>query len=122
MLKDWIRQARERGASDLHLEAGTPVVLRVRGELASLGSAIPGEPLLEQARELLSPGQWQEFLTRRSYDLSKTVQGVRCRSTCTRPCAGWDMSVRLLSSSRTACATATLHPDLARFVQPRSGP
>jgi len=45
MLKEWIKTGNKRGASDLLLEAGTPAVLRVRGELVSFGGAISADAL-----------------------------------------------------------------------------
>ena len=44
-LRDWIRKGRELGASDLHLEAETPLVARVRGDLLPLAPAISGAAL-----------------------------------------------------------------------------
>jgi Tfp pilus assembly pilus retraction ATPase PilT len=44
--KDSILRARKLGASDLHLEAGTAPVARVRGELAPLGEALSGAQLM----------------------------------------------------------------------------
>ena len=54
LLKPLVQAARERGASDLHLEAGTrAVVARVRGELQPLGASPSGERLLQARQELL---------------------------------------------------------------------
>ena len=40
-LQDWVRKGRELGASDLHVEADTAVVARVRGDLTLVGSLVP---------------------------------------------------------------------------------
>ena len=51
-LREWLGQAVEAGASDLHLVAGYPPVLRLHGDLVEL----PGPPLeADEARELLRP-------------------------------------------------------------------
>ena len=36
IFQDWIRKARELGASDLHVEADGPVIARVRGNTAKI--------------------------------------------------------------------------------------
>jgi Tfp pilus assembly pilus retraction ATPase PilT len=50
---EWIGQAWSLGASDLHLEAGTPLVARVRGELQIIGGAMPGDALVQAAQDFL---------------------------------------------------------------------
>lgn len=52
-LHTWVRKALVMGASDLHFEAGTPVVARVREELLTIGDAIPDSQVTELARELI---------------------------------------------------------------------
>jgi len=51
-LESLIAQARELGASDLHLEPGLPVAVRVRGELRIVGEAQPSAVLAELGRTL----------------------------------------------------------------------
>ncbi len=79
MLKDWIRQGVDKGASDVHLESGVPIVLRVRGQLSPVSEALSHDALLRSVQELLGSEGWQEFLGRRSADLSRTIAGARCR-------------------------------------------
>jgi twitching motility protein PilT len=57
-LEDWIQKGRELGASDLHLEAGTPLVARIRGELAAVGEPIPAQRIAQAAQELLGGEAW----------------------------------------------------------------
>ena len=54
MIDEWIDQAWSLGASDLHLEAGTPPVARVRGELQTIGGAVPGDALVQAAQDFLA--------------------------------------------------------------------
>lgn len=121
MLKEWIQLAKERGASDLHLESGTPLVLRARGELLQLGTPIPGHTLLDEARALLDEEQWEDFLERRSADLSKTLSGVRCRINLFQTVKGIGFAVRLLSSFQNNLRDCNLLPELGRLVGARSG-
>ena len=78
-IETFINAARTQGASDLHLEAGLPPALRVRGSLKTLAEPVPAKLLLEMAREVIGDEQWPRFVERRSFDLSRTIQGVRCR-------------------------------------------
>ena len=61
--EEWIEQAYSLGASDLHLEADTPIVARIRGELQTVGATISGATLEQVARDLLRE-QWQAFIER----------------------------------------------------------
>lgn len=119
--KDWIRIGKEKGASDLHLEAGTPAVFRVRGDLFPVGEALSADSLLKAARELLSGSQWEDFLERRSADLSITTSGTRCRINIFRTVRGIAFSVRLLSSFQNSLRDCNLHPDLKKFVEAKTG-
>lgn len=120
-LKDWIRQGREKGASDLLLESGTPPVLRVRGELLPFGEPISADAMMALARELLGDNRWDEFLMRRSADLSLTLAGTRCRLNVFQTVRGIGLAVRLLSSFQNSLQDCNLLPDLRRFTLPRSG-
>ena len=77
-LESLVAAARAQGASDLHLEPGLPPALRIRGSLKTAGEPVPAKTLLEMAREILGAEQWARFVERRSFDLSRTIQGVRC--------------------------------------------
>src|SRR5438045_9079276 len=98
-LEDFIATAKQQRASDLHLEPGLPPALRVRGSLRTLGEPIPAKELLEWAREIIGEAQWQNFLERRSADLSRTIQGVRCRLNIMQKARGSGFGLRLLSTS-----------------------
>src|SRR4051812_7895021 len=78
-LESLIAMAKEAGATDLHLEGGMPPALRAQGELKMVGDALPASVLTSFARELLGPEDWNQFLERRSSDVSRLIQGARCR-------------------------------------------
>ena len=61
-LESLISAAREQGASDLHLEAGLPAALRVRGTLRTLGEPITARVLMDWAREVIGAAHWNEFV------------------------------------------------------------
>src|SRR5437867_845320 len=120
-LESLIGSAQTQGASDLHLEAGLPAALRVRGTLRVASEPVPAPVLREMARELLSPPQWEVFRERRSFDLSKTIQGVRCRINILQTARGIGLAIRLLSAFQATIEKLNLHPDLKRFVTHTNG-
>jgi twitching motility protein PilT len=119
-VQDWIRKGRELGASDLHIEADNALVARVRGQLSSIGTSIPGTIVVQAARELLGDG-WPQFLSRGSADLSQTIAGVRCRVNIFQTVRGVAMAVRLLSAFQNNLRACNLHPDLKRLTEATTG-
>ncbi len=115
-LENLVALAKEQGASDLHIEAGLPPALRVRGTLRTLSDPLAAKDSLEMAREIIAPEQWPVFLERRSYDLSRNIHGVRCRINVLHSARGVGLAVRLLASFQATLDKLNLHPDLKRFV------
>lgn len=113
--------AQTNGASDLHLESGLPAALRVRGSLKTVGEPIPGKTMLDMARNLLGDDHWQHFLERRSYDMSKTIHGVRCRINVLQSSRGVGFAIRLLASFQATIEKLNLHPDLKKLITPTNG-
>ena len=48
--EEWIEQAYTLGASDLHLEAETPIVARIRADLQTVGAVVSGAALARVCR------------------------------------------------------------------------
>ena len=120
-LESLIDAARGQGASDLHLEAGLPAALRVRGTLRTFGEPIPPSVVLEMVRGVVGPEHWPRFLERRSLDLSKTIGGVRCRINVLQTSRGVGLALRLLASFQATLEKLNLHPDLKRLIQHQNG-
>src|SRR3954471_13116350 len=120
-LESLVALAQTNGASDLHLESGLPAALRVRGSLKTVGEPIPGKTMLEMARHLLGDDHWQHFLERRSFDMSKTIHGVRCRINILQSSRGVGFAIRLLASFQATIERLNLHPDLKKLVAPTNG-
>lgn len=116
-----ISTALANGASDLHLEANLPAALRVRGTLRTLGDPLLPKSLLEMAQALLGEENWGIFVERRSYDLSRTIHGVRCRINVLHTSRGIGFAIRLLSSFQATVEKLNLHPDLKKLVTPTNG-
>ncbi len=120
-VQEWIRKGRELGASDLHIEADTAPVARIRGQLAPIGQPIAGAALLQAARELLGADGWSQFLSRGSADVSRTIAGVRCRLNIFQTLRGVAMAIRLLSAFQNTLRTCNLHPDLKHLTEMTTG-
>jgi twitching motility protein PilT len=120
-LETLIESAAGNAASDLHLEGGMPAALRVRGALRVLGEPIAPKVLTEMARELIGETQWPVFLERRSFDMSRTICGVRCRINIFHTARGVGLAIRLLSSFQATIEKLNLHPDLKKLVKNTHG-
>src|SRR5208337_1331106 len=120
-LETLIESAAGNGASDLHLEGGMPAALRARGALRVLGEPIAPKLLAEMARELIGEAQWPVFLERRSFDMSKTIRGVRCRINILHTSRGVGLAIRLLSPFQATVEKLNLHPDLKKLVKNTHG-
>ncbi|MDB6017043.1 MAG: Twitching motility protein PilT [Pedosphaera sp.] len=116
-----IATAKGNGASDLHLEPGLPAAVRIRGTLRTMGAPIPGKLLLDAAQEIIGAEDWPRFLERRSYDLSKNIQGVRCRINIMQTSRGVGMAVRLLASFQATVEKLNLHPDFKKLITHANG-
>jgi twitching motility protein PilT len=119
--EEWIEKARALGASDLHLETGTPVVARVRGELQSLGGSVPGERLVQAGQDLLGNEAWAQFRSRGSADVAASIRGVRCRASFFLTVRGIGIAIRLLAPSVKDIRACNLHPDFHRLTEATTG-
>src|SRR5262245_15102276 len=120
-LESLVAAAREQGASDLHLEPGLPAALRVRGALRTSGEPVSAKTLLEFAREVIGDAHWSEFVERHSFDLSRTIAGVRCRINVLQSSRGVGFAIRLLSTFQATIENLNLHPDLKKIVNAPNG-
>jgi twitching motility protein PilT len=120
-LESMIGSAAASGASDLHLEASMPAAVRVRGTLRVSGEPLAPRALVELARELVGEEQWPVFVERRSFDMSRTIRGVRCRINIFQTARGVGLAIRLLSTFQATVEKLNLHPDLKKLVKPTHG-
>ncbi|MGA8708378.1 MAG: ATPase, T2SS/T4P/T4SS family [Steroidobacteraceae bacterium] len=121
ILQEWVARAHALAASDLLLETDAPVVVRVRGELQSIGPPPPAERLLQAAQDLLGAEGWGQFRSRGSADVSAAIAGVRCRANLFRTVRGLAVAVRLLSPAIKDLRGCNLHPDFHRLIDAASG-
>jgi twitching motility protein PilT len=121
IFQGWIRKAQELGASDLHVEADGPVIVRIRGKLQSLEENSSATELQQSGQQFLGAQGWAEFLERGSADVSVEIAGVRCRINLFKTVRGMALAVRLLPSSISDLRSCNLHPDLRRLIEPTTG-
>jgi twitching motility protein PilT len=120
-LQAWIKKGREIGASDVHLEAGTVPVARVRGDLVAIGEPVPASYMEQSARGLLGAEGWAGFKHRGSADISIALAGTRCRVNVFRTIRGIAIAIRLLSPAVNGLRACNLHPQLGKLIEPTSG-
>ncbi|MCX6924985.1 MAG: ATPase, T2SS/T4P/T4SS family [Verrucomicrobia bacterium] len=116
-----VNLAATNGASDLHLEAGLPAAIRIRGTLRTTGDPVAPNALLEMARRVTGEEEWPRFLEQRSFDCSRNFHGVRCRINILQTARGVGFAIRLLSSFTATIEKLNLHPDLKKLVTASNG-
>jgi twitching motility protein PilT len=121
VVDEWIEHAWSLGASDLHLEAGTPPVARVRGELQTVGGVVAGETLVQAAQDFLGSEGWAQFRDRGSADLSVAIGGVRCRVNFYQTVRGVAAAIRLLAPAVMDLHGCNLHPDFRKLLDATTG-
>ena len=121
LIDSWIQIARQQNASDLHMEPGMPLAVRVRGQLRMVGAPIAAATIAQGVRELLSDEDQAVFRERHSLDFSRTIGGLRCRVHVLRSARGVGLAVRLLTAFQASLRKLNLHPDLAKLVLHRHG-
>lgn len=121
MMDQWVEQAWSLGASDLHLEAGTPLVARVRGELQTVGGVVAADSLVQAAQDFLGASGWAQFRERGSADLSLAIGGVRCRVNFFHTMRGVAVAIRLLAPAVMDLRGCNLHPDFRKLTEATTG-
>ncbi len=100
ILEEILCTARRAGASDVHLTAGSPPRMRVRGELMIMEYArlVPAETL-DMLLRILPEGQRELFEERGEYDFScSLVKGGRCRINAYKQRGNVTLVVRLVDA------------------------
>ncbi len=92
------------------------MALRVASQLLVSGEPLSAETVGSVARQIVGEDSWPEFLQRGSADLSKTIEGVRCRINVLRTARGPGLAIRLLSSFQATVERLNLHPDLKKLI------
>src|SRR6202163_475965 len=121
IVDEWIEHAWPLGASDLNLEAGTPLGARVRGELQTVGGVVSGDTLVQAAQDFLGAEGWSHFRSRGSADISVAIGVVRRRLKFFHSLRGVSAAIRLLAPRVMDLHGCNLHPDFKRLVDATTG-
>jgi twitching motility protein PilT len=120
-LRSLVSLAKTEGASDLHIEPGLAPVLRVRSQLRAVGEPVAPALSLEWARDIIDAEDWPHFQERRSFDLSKVIEGLRCRINVMHTARGVGFAIRLLPAFQPTLEALNLHPDLKQMIHHAHG-
>jgi len=72
-----LAKVRERQASDLILKAGSPPLMRIHGELVSIGEERLGPDAIQgMAKTIVTESEWQRFAEEMELDLACEVEGA----------------------------------------------
>ncbi len=117
-----VKQARQRGASDLHIAAGRPAMVRVVGELTPIGEPLSADAVQNLLLPLLSK-QMQAQLTERGYaDFAVDVPSAgRLRANVGKQREGFKGSFRLVIDRVPTLDDLGLPKELAKVTSYHQG-
>lgn len=110
-------------ASDVHLTAHSPVMLRIHGELRQAGQAkLQPEDTLELARQLMADSQYERFLESGDADFSYSIDGVcRFRVNAYRQRGAAGLTIRLIPSAIPSLEALGLPPIVQQLASKPQG-
>ncbi len=122
-LDQLLHQAAARGASDVLLIAGAPVMLRVTGSLTALTpTSLDGDDVRSLVLPLLEPAQLEELQKKKSVDLSFVRENLgRFRVNIHHQRGTLAASIRLLPSRIPSLESLHLPPALGKLADRRQG-
>jgi len=97
-LRDILRQAIEKEASDIHICCGRPALLRIDGDIVDLDENVLGEQQVEAiAEEILDDEARKELEEHGESDFARSVEGLaRLRVNVYRECRRLAIALRIL--------------------------
>jgi twitching motility protein PilT len=113
--------AATRKASDIHIETGLPVGMRINGRLIMADEKLSDSQILKMVSEVVGHGNWESFKRRRSYDVAKTIANVRCRINALHSMRGVGLAIRLLPALLPSISSLNLHPSLQKLTKYNHG-
>lgn len=119
--KEFIMEARERKASDIHLTVGAPTVIRVNGELQPFGNL--SDTVVNRTILSILTADQEKYLTE-GHDLDFSFEldnGARQRVNVFRQSGRLACSIRLLNSNIPTLEELKLPPVLTTLAQKKRG-
>jgi twitching motility protein PilT len=121
-IRKLIDQAREQGASDVHICAGAPILFRIGKDLMPAREGMVTGELAERiASKLLSDAQMHAFRERLDYDLMVADAGGRYRVNLSHNDGAIGLVIRILPDRPKGIDELGLPPALHEFAALRKG-
>lgn len=124
VLSRLLREMVRRGASDMHIRAAKPPMLRILGELLPLKLSRPITPkeTREMALFLMSEQQWSLFEKNMEVDLSSTIEGVgRFRGNVYHQRGNINLALRVIPTVMPSIEGLNLPPVLKTLAEKPRG-
>ena len=97
-INDFILQAQQKGASDLHIVCGLPIKCRLDGKMQTLSDTVPTSQDCEVLAQELAGAQFETIRESGELDLALTADcGVRVRANIFHAGGALSFAIRLLS-------------------------
>jgi twitching motility protein PilT len=124
-IEHWAAQAVGMGASDLHLSAGVPPMVRLHGVLRTLDAAHPASShaqVLQVLQSLMPPDRWSVFVDTLEEDFAVSMEGVgRFRVNAFHQQRGAALVMRTIPSEVPSLAALQAPPLLQTLALQSSG-
>jgi len=121
-LAQLLSQARQHGASDVHLTSNSPARVRRLGALEPVNVTISHDRLLAMLEPLLGPRDSEQLRDRGYADLSITIEGAgRLRVNVCRQRTGLKVCFRLIVSQPPDIETLGLPPEVRKLTLQHQG-
>jgi len=118
LLDSILREAVAIGASDVHVHANTPILMRVNGELKPHGERVDSSKTEQMVRSLLVEGQREVLDDEGQLDFAYEIAGVaRFRCNAYRQQQGTDVILRVIPPSLGQLGLPSSLAALANFHQ-----
>ncbi|SDS78487.1 twitching motility protein PilT [Paenibacillaceae bacterium GAS479] len=122
-MRQLLREAQDRGASDLHLSAGAPPVLRIDGQLTPVdgfGATLTQGECAAMIVPLLGELQ-QRFEAEGEADLAWETDGLRFRLNIFRRQGGISLAARTITDEVPTLESLGLQPAMREWAERRQG-
>jgi twitching motility protein PilT len=116
-----LREARSRGASDLHVSTSTHPEARLPNGLVALGEATSAPAMSAILEDLLSPTLAQELERDGGASFAVTLDGLRLRVNASATLGGSKLAIRLLDAAPRPLAELGLPHEIEQAVHHHQG-
>src|SRR3989344_1303712 len=121
-MEELLNEALKRKASDVHLAAGYPPILRVDGDLVPLkAAALTAKAVETMVREIAGEAHWKRFASTHEEDFAYYIDGARFRVNLHVEQGRPAFAARLIGSENPPFEDPLLSPPVRRPPQGEEG-